>query len=745
MAVLPDCKGKKKMNSPSASSESEPGTKEEGDNNIALIRRTRRTVANEKRKRSAEETVGSSPPVMQPAKTPRATNVRPVRLATKLQTTTKKTMKKKTPTRFTPRRGTPRTKIAAQCGPVGRAKYVVENMRVLSECGADELKEICKKEEVEYGNKTIAAMNIDQKRAEEAYGSYEEGEANTDNDDEEVVQNNTEMRIEGHTEERTDVFSTLADLEKRGIRKGIRKFTLTSAGGNAWVEGWKKITKAFGSTSVSYKGLPYPRIGEHVRFRLHELSDIHPMLCNAKNVLRSSHPDRATLLRREIEEAFDRWPNRDRNTGETLVLCPFLYHEAMMSTFMCNTGYRIVKTEERCVLEEMKSDLTNQGLKQCVKIDMKGTFGCAYVQPKHKDLDRYRPICPSYCEPTVKFSRCEAKALNHLLFALPASWHFNLQDVSGLVPRIKKLNQKLLHVPGANLHISTMSYDIKDMFSKLPHEDIMQAAHWIINHFIGKGKTTVRVNPRGRGNSFGRTTGADHWRAIDLEDLRRFVEFDLRHTYIKATSVTLRQVVGIPMGKSTSPPLACIMCVHVEYKFLREQRNASCKIFGIRLVDDVSLVIAGRRNTNARVEQILKSFESCYPSNLTLKRTDDGGGCWEFLGVEMRTQNVFPYMGCIQMSKNEKTVWTEERLEFKIRQGHFSWGSKAQKSAVIASRLHRIDRNMTVRCELPDKVLTLSRELRLMDVPSEFFLRVLKRFATGRGPTWGYISSWLAE
>ncbi|GBG92450.1 hypothetical protein CBR_g55487 [Chara braunii] len=140
---------------------------------------TRRMAISEKRKRSTEKAIGDSPPMEQhPKHTPKTPNLRPVQLSSRLQKATgKKT--EKTPKKFTPRQGTPKTKIAAMIGVAGRVKFVRENVCQLSELQADELKEICKKEEVDYVNKTIAAMNIAEKWAAEAYDSTQVEVANT--------------------------------------------------------------------------------------------------------------------------------------------------------------------------------------------------------------------------------------------------------------------------------------------------------------------------------------------------------------------------------------------------------------------------------------------------------------------------------------------------------------------------------------------------------------------------------------
>ncbi|GBG91173.1 hypothetical protein CBR_g52055 [Chara braunii] len=187
-----DRKGKKKaaspppLNSPSASSDDTSDAK-------PTNRRTRKLTKTKKQKRSEEKAVGSSPPMTQPAKrTPRTTRVRPVRLVAKLRRTTHKTKGTKTPPRFTPRRGTPRMKVAAAMGSAERAQFICENICALADLGADELKDICRKEDVEYEKKTIAAMNIAKKRALVAYGSEEEETRSSDNENEGIEQEDVE-------------------------------------------------------------------------------------------------------------------------------------------------------------------------------------------------------------------------------------------------------------------------------------------------------------------------------------------------------------------------------------------------------------------------------------------------------------------------------------------------------------------------------------------------------------------------
>ncbi|GBG63667.1 hypothetical protein CBR_g38979 [Chara braunii] len=372
----------------------------------------------------------------------------------------------------------------------------------------------------------------------------------------------------------------------------------------------------------------------------------------------------------------------DRNPGDTLVLCPKVYYEAMLELFVASTGYVVTGIQEAKVMEEMRSDVEKAGLTNLVQWDKKGKIGEAYVMPKHKDLTRFRPICPTYSEPTIKGCRLVVKALNHMLYTLPRDWHFNLKSVSSLVLTLDRINKMVGRRMGISSVLSAMSYDIKDMFSKLPHDEIEEAVDWLVDYHLGKGRRQVRVSAWGKGCTFGRTAGDYHWRSVDLQQIKCFVRMELRHAYTQATGVLLRQVIEIPMGKSTSPPLACILCAFAEFKFLRNLGRASRDVFGVRLMDDVSLVVLERRHSSMTAEEIQSQFESCYPKNLLLKRTNDGSGSRDFWGTQMSVNQIQPFVTSYQTAKNERTIWgVGTQLELKNGQSYRSWGSKQQKSA----------------------------------------------------------------
>ncbi|GBG73119.1 hypothetical protein CBR_g12836 [Chara braunii] len=321
----------------------------------ALSEQAEGLVISEKRKCSAERVVGDSPPMVTPAKHPtKRGQLDPKRLVLSCR---HPALKRSPTTRKTPVRSLmKKKKILATVGQMGKLRYVTDNLRELGDLNVDELKQICREEDVQFEEKKKmdTIFVIMEKRTHVAYG------------------------VEGNDEETTEV--------------------------------------------TIKEGMPYPRVGGHVRFKLQDLEGVNPLICNANNVPKLKVSDHESLLAREIATGFSMWINSDkdgitvqrrevircmsktvrigekyldtkdvealkekqeglvltpldRNLGETLVMCPKLYFDAMMDMFVLSTGYTIVNDSETTIQQKMKDDARASGLQQFVRWDSKGCIG----------------------------------------------------------------------------------------------------------------------------------------------------------------------------------------------------------------------------------------------------------------------------------------------------------------------------------------------------------------------------------
>ncbi|GBG66448.1 hypothetical protein CBR_g61491 [Chara braunii] len=145
----------------------------------ALSNQAERLVISEKRKRDPEKAVGDSPPMETPAKqSAKQGALNPVRLTKHLQLSCRRPpMKRATPPRKTPQRGVWRNKIPASVGPMGKLRFVTENLKALGNMTMDQLKEVCRLEDVQFETRKMETiLAIAEKRTLTAYGSEHDEE-----------------------------------------------------------------------------------------------------------------------------------------------------------------------------------------------------------------------------------------------------------------------------------------------------------------------------------------------------------------------------------------------------------------------------------------------------------------------------------------------------------------------------------------------------------------------------------------
>ncbi|GBG67699.1 hypothetical protein CBR_g827 [Chara braunii] len=281
----------------------------------------------------------------------------------------------------------------------------------------------------------------------------------------------------------------------------------------------------------------------------------------------------------------------DHNPGDTLVCCPLLYRKGLDKLFLENTGFEEVRDDETSLLQRMKVEYKEQGLNSFAKWDKNGRLGQAYATPKHKDIAKWRPICPSFAECNVRGSRIISRVVNELVWALPKRSHFNLKSTDLLVRQVKSVNADV----GKNKVLLTAAYDVKEMFCNLPHDSIIKALTWLIDFWMRNGVNEMLVKKRGKGAKLMRGKKPDGWCTVEFNEVLDFVKFDLRNTFTTVGGKILRQRIGIPMGKPSSPSIACMLCAHSEFVFLLSLGTDRSLVHGICLIDDVSVFVKFRK------------------------------------------------------------------------------------------------------------------------------------------------------
>ncbi|GBG91150.1 hypothetical protein CBR_g52031 [Chara braunii] len=182
------------------------------------------------------------------------------------------------------------------------------------------------------------------------------------------------------------------------------------------------------------------------------------------------------------------------------------------------------------------------------------------------------------------------------------------------------------------------SYDIKEMFTSLPHDAIIDVVDWLLQEWEVKGREKVSVSRRGKEVVMNQKSRGKGYVQLSFQLIREYVKFELNHTYTTCRGTLLMQIVGIPMGKNSSPLLTCIQCTKYETEFMRSLGKDGALVQGIRfMVDVTTIVLVDRRMESSfhKAERILKQFEGCYGRRLLLVRTNEGGNTIDFIGIKV--------------------------------------------------------------------------------------------------------------
>ncbi|GBG68126.1 hypothetical protein CBR_g2677 [Chara braunii] len=377
-----------------------------------------------------------------------------------------------------------------------------------------------------------------------------------------------------------------------------------------------------------------PRVDGHVLARVTQCSMTPDFLHNGKNVLQSGAGTRPTevqqavnrslgvVMRRDLfqvadpsmfqEIASDRAETRpagsegqareiaarlshlvvvpvDRNPGDLVVMCPWTYHHSLMMMFNLNVAYQQVSEKsEKEVMTQVRTEFKKQALDKIGAWNPTARLGQAYVLPKHKDLTRWRPIAPATTEGSKTAGRRLARALNFLLERVPKAKHFNLKATAMLKQNLEMAGKRL-NIFGDDTMALMASYDIKEMFTSLPHEAIQRAVDWLLQRWELRGVFKLSLSRRGRVMTLSQKSPGPGYVKVKFSQIRQMVGYELENTYIMCRKVILKQVVGIPMGKNSSPSLACVLCAKHEVDFINSLGADQRLVHGVRLVDDVTL------------------------------------------------------------------------------------------------------------------------------------------------------------
>ena len=192
-----------------------------------------------------------------------------------------------------------------------------------------------------------------------------------------------------------------------------------------------------------------------------------------------------------------------------------------------------------------------------------------YCFQKHKDAMRDRPIVSYSVHPLRRILNMAARGFL-FIFKNSGLESFTLHTVQDMLPTFTTWMDATGNMFGRFTRWLRYMGDIKEMFTRLPHDRIKPAVDFILDLCASTRRGRARVvcvEKRARGAvRFGRCNPdlLPQFANLTFSQIREIIMADIALCLFKSLGVWLQQYVGIPMGSPLSPVLA--ICTYLRIR-----------------------------------------------------------------------------------------------------------------------------------------------------------------------------------
>ena len=183
--------------------------------------------------------------------------------------------------------------------------------------------------------------------------------------------------------------------------------------------------------------------------------------------------------------------------------------------------------------------------------------------------------------------------------------NFTLWKCQHMKQKIQKAQQDLTSQFNNTTKIMPLCADIKNMYTELPHEEILKSIKFMLRRCQQKTRRKhVTLERKKRGEiHLGKTNAVTSTTHVTLSFDKIFdiCKYDIENTYFESLGTLLHQTRGVPMGSPGSPSYAICMCTYYEHllheKLKRFEHNGEiydCTPItkGMRYIDDLLVFLA---------------------------------------------------------------------------------------------------------------------------------------------------------
>jgi hypothetical protein len=416
----------------------------------------------------------------------------------------------------------------------------------------------------------------------------------------------------------------------------------------------------------------------------------------------------------------------DKNNNKFIFMCPVRFYGIIDEVFINNKIHFVVeKKSPDSIIKNWLDFFELNEWSIFGSFKKNGSLPYSYPLVKSKDFGKYRPLTSYFNHPMKKILSLASRAIFALLKKLPDTIHFELFKTQALMERLDTIKSSSGQTFGDNTRFLILPGDIKDMFFGIPHLFILNALFWLLEltaKSYRRKRVAVRIKKLNDGNDviFGRSYNNYLYVEFTFDDIVNIVMFDLNNAFFTILNYVLRQLLGIPMGSPTSPPLAILVCSYSEYSFLSTLGVDRRLLSGVRYMDDCCLFIVYDADDVKSFERAYILFydiiDRMYPKEMKL--VVDYNNPFPFLQSTITTYEDKSNFHVSYFNKNKNSILSPKISQKIIRYQHwFSCSSPSVKRGVIITTILSICRFSEVDVTRLMNAIYLIIELRYLAYP----------------------------
>ncbi len=435
----------------------------------------------------------------------------------------------------------------------------------------------------------------------------------------------------------------------------------------------------------------------------------------------------------------------DRHKGEITIECPCRYHNTLQKMYETDEKVQSTKSE---IMTKLKTEYkwTNIG-----RWNDKGDIpGPVYNMNKEKDINRQRPVRPSFKNPASKALRIAGRVVNYWISKAKIetrNWH--IQDTLKLNEHIKR-EMNRIRIYGKHTRYVIRPGDIKNFFTLCDHEQALGSIKYLHGKVADKTQY-YKVRKSGTAGVTNTTTGLfgdSKFQIITSAEVIDLITWSLQNQYYQQGKHIRKQKLGFPMGEAIAPPGANALATVALEEWAIRNPNEFRTTSIIRYVDDMLAIAAYDQRVKETKENARRTLAALFKDksetplgvfNRPLKIVDEplnDDGSTNFLEAEIRTTDDGKNINIRYRRKNEDILRGKPNSKrLKLIVPYTSFGPKDRHIAKIYGMFKRIQhisprRGAINERELGKSVRTFITECIHAGYPVHIFQRPLRCFST---------------